>query len=77
MKIEEQDIVKFENGKEYLVVKILNYNDNRYFYFTAVNKEDFPKYIIMKEIKDQNTFAKLGEEEFKIVRSKFAFDFSD
>lgn len=77
MKIEEQDIVKFENGKEYLVVKILNYNDNRYFYFTAVNKEDFPKYIIMKEIKDQNTFGKLGEEEFKIVRSKFAFDFSD
>ena len=79
MKLEEQDIVRFDNDKEYVIVKILTYNNVRYFYFAALNKSVNPQYVIMKEAKEQGkfTFSKLEEEEFELVKDKFALDTSN
>ena len=78
MKLEEQDIVKFDNNKEYIIVKILNYNNNRYFYFTALKNIE-PKYVIMKEALEMGkyTFSKLDDDEFDLVKDKFALSFGD
>ena len=79
MKLEEQDIVTFDNGKEYVIVKILNYNNNRYFYFSSIDELVQPKYIIMKEIKekDKYTFGKLTDEEFELVKTKLMFNIAE
>ena len=75
MKLEEQDIVRFDNNSEYVIVKILNYNDNRYFYFKSLTNKE-PNYVLMKEAleKGKFTFKKLDDEEFELVKDKLALN---
>lgn len=75
MKLEEQDIVRFDNNSEYVIVKILNYNSNRYFYFKSLSNKE-PNYLLMKEALNEGkyTFEKLEDEEFELVKDKLALN---
>lgn len=75
MKLEEQDIVRFDNNSEYVIVKILNYNGNRYFYFKSLSNKE-PNYLLMKETLNEGkpTFEKLEDEEFELVKDKLALN---
>ena len=75
MKLEEQDIVRFDNNSEYVIVKILNYNGNRYFYFKSLSNKE-PNYLLMKETSNEGkpTFEKLEDEEFELVKDKLALN---
>ena len=78
MKLEEQDIVRFDNNSEYVIVKILNYNDNRYFYFKSLTNKE-PNYVLMKEAleKGKFIFKKLDDEEFELVKDKLALNITE
>ena len=78
MKLEEQDIVRFDNNSEYVIVKILNYNDNRYFYFKSLSNKE-PNYLLMKETLNEGkpTFEKLEDEEFELVKDKLALNITE
>ena len=75
MKLEEQDIVRFDNNSEYVIVKILNYNGNRYFYFKSLSNKE-PNYLLMKETLNEGkpAFEKLEDEEFELVKDKLALN---
>ena len=78
MKLEEQDIVRFDNNSEYVIVKILNYNGNRYFYFKSLSNKE-PNYLLMKETLNEGkpTFEKLEDEEFELVKDKLALNITE
>lgn len=79
MKLEEQDIVRFDNNKEYIIIKIINYQNNKYYYFASLKDDVVPKYVIMKEAKEKGkfTFEKLEDKEFEIIKNKFAFNINE
>lgn len=52
------DIITFEDNKEYLILDIVEYNDNRYLYCVGIDKEELPteEYIYLKGIEENGEF---------------------
>lgn len=72
MKLEKNDIVKFDNDSQYVIVDIINKNNNKYFYFTSLNKNVEPEFVIMKEsLNKEYTFEKLAADEFESIKEEF------
>ena len=73
MKIEKQDLVNFENNKQYVVVDIIEKDSNKYYYFSALSETTVPRFVIMKEAleKGKYVFSNLEDQEFEKIKNEF------
>lgn len=74
MSFEKFDIMEFEDSKRYIVIDIVDFNNNKYLYLA--NENDSTDYIIVKEvtINSETMYDQIYDEEFlsvaKIISDK-------
>lgn len=77
MDFEKFDVVEV-NGRNFIVLNIINYNNNTYLYL--INEDDNnDDCTIVRLNKNNNTyiFEKVNEEELKIVMEKLLVEYKD
>lgn len=77
MDFEKFDVVEV-NGRNFIVLNIINYNNNTYLYL--INEDDNnDDCTIVRLNKNNNTyiFEKVNEEELKIVMEKLLIEYKD
>ncbi len=77
MKMEELDILTLDNGKDYVITKVLEYNDRCFLLLIEVNKDEnlLDDKLIVEKVNDGKTeFLQIIDDERLniIVSEKFA-----
>ncbi|MDE5540039.1 MAG: hypothetical protein K2J20_06090, partial [Bacilli bacterium] len=72
MKIE--DVITLENGKEYVILDIVMYENEKYLYCIGIDKEEKPtkEYIYLKGIEENGQFYIEEVDDEKVLKAIIA-----